>query len=167
MKKRIPTCRPGYACHVRSLHYGRFTITVLLTGGPPEQPIKSSMILKHGICTGLTRSIHWEVINLNELFHSSAVSGRCYLTDESLVILREAEFLIEIIYTQRDHNWENWKIYEGIKHRLERSKVTIGFLWQPRFPGQDSSSGWTRKAGFSHFGFSDFSLVCMASMVYR
>lgn len=42
------------------------------------------------------------MINLNELSHSSAVSGRYYPTDESLVILREAEFLIKIIHTQRD-----------------------------------------------------------------
>lgn len=72
-----------------------------MAGGPPERPVKSTAILKHGICTGPIWGIHREVINLNELFHSAAVSRRWYLTDESLVILREAEFLIKIIYTQK------------------------------------------------------------------
>lgn len=99
---KIPIRRPGSSFLITSLHHGRFTLTGLLTGAPPEQRIKSGMSLKRGICTGLVSGIRGEAINLNELFHSSAVSGKYYLTDESLVILREAEFLIKIIYTQRD-----------------------------------------------------------------
>lgn len=104
------------------------SIAVLLTGGPPKRPVKSSVIPKHGICPGLVSGAHREVINRHELFHSSAGSGRYYLPDERPVILREAEFLIKIIYTQGDHKWDNWSTYEAYRSFGMRIEAASGFL---------------------------------------